>query len=307
MEPPWYLWPGLLVLTLVLLSVQAVALRRLSSQLARLSGHFSALPPPLPVSRLEEVETRLAALEGDTQRLLSLFESITAHQEKQAWLHCLEQQILDLRRVVPPPSDRADSSQAQLPAGPAPSTMARPEGLNTWLERIISDASASPLDAAVLVALKALVVKPKVMLDAARQGLPEVERRKQELSDLDRALHTCVVPEMLAILAPQDEATARCAEIANLQRRWVERLRQAGLTRIAAEPGAPLDPGRIEPSGESDRPTSIADRAGRVAGVTPGNGGYEFQGRVLQPARVRQYAYQPDVSSGNPSHSGGRE
>ena len=195
---------------------------------------------------------------------------------------------------APAPSSREPAPQPE----PEPPSHASPQRLvDSLLEQTLPSADGQRLQGF----LAALLTVPEELHEAFR-GSPDqaAERIESRHEALDQALYE---------RWPADDLQAACEGAEDLditdweslagwvrkqQEQAIEELAGHGLRRFAPPPMALLSPDTAVPSDEPPQVTSNPDLRDRVAGVTPGNGGWRIGQQVICRARARLYEYRAE-------------
>ncbi len=207
--------------------------------------------------------------------------------------------------------DRLENLVAAVAAHRAtPTPMVAPERAEEPPERTAEDLALAILDrgpqdassARFRQVLKAIVDVPIRVLEAIETGeAPAVLQR--DAAELDLGLYerfeAAAVQAALPDL-PATEAAALATWLRERQAQETARLADRGVQRVATSVGSPFEPGRVVPDPEEPpRPTDRRELDGRVAGVKPGRGGYELNGRLICPTRAIAYVWN-ESRSGQP-------
>lgn len=158
-------------------------------------------------------------------------------------------------------------------------------------------ASLGEANGIILDTIKLALTVPKSVIERVREAQGDGQRIEKivlsQRRDLDRALYHRVeaaeIGRELGLEANRAQALADW--LRGKQAAAVLELQRLGLWRIDVSVGMPFDHGRIHDSDEEPVPTSNQQDDGRVAGVTPGMGGYEYAGQVICPTRARRYEW----------------
>lgn len=269
-------------------------------------------PPPAPDPRLDELAAVLRRIDGkltapaaepvDTAELRAALAALdpTATPPLKAG----PAELAHLIRVAserPAPDPEPDvPAPARTRQGDDLAAPAAPDTPETRLDALLDQASSPTLP--LVATLKSVRDLPKSILTAIERGeVHEMVVARQ--AELDQALYGRVAAEALQEafgdrLEP-GEAERLAQWLREHQQTAVRELEAAGLKRIPASPGSLFEEGRILP--DPNLPplrTHRQELAQRVAGVEPGQGGYEYRGEVVCPTRAQAYEYESSGGGG---------
>lgn len=288
----------------------------------------SAAPEPeLEVDPLAPVLAELAAIRAEVARIVSPPAEPQAEAEPAPASEAVEPVRAAL--AAPPPEqpevDESDGSaspedepepERHQPDAPAAEAVVPEPAATTTAPAVGNGLALRPADiAAAIVEGEATTAGERELqafLTALRDQPPKARRvaddkmqdadavRRVDWQALDRALYERWDAARLSaagaeIPLPDGVAWVGLAEWIRVQQEFaIASLGQAGLIRIAPSAGSHFEPEWMSWSDEAPVETGDERLQGRVAGVSPGNGGWRLGDRLARPARARAYDYRPE-------------